>query len=67
MNTLERTVHVLGAVLVCSLGGLSLRLENKRLKRIVSNLLVLALVVLLADAVMHLLPNAIAGFIYGTR
>lgn len=67
MNTLDHTVHTLGAVLVCSLGLLSLRFEGKRLKRIVSNLFVLVLAVLLADALLHLLPNAIAGFIYGSH
>lgn len=67
MNTLDHTVHTLGALLLISLGVLSLRIENKRLKQIVSNLFVLVLAVLLADALIHLLPNAIASFIYSSR
>jgi hypothetical protein len=67
MISLDHTVHALGAFLVCSLGLLLLRIENKRLKRIVLNLFVLVLTVLFADALMHLLPNALAGFIYGSH
>lgn len=36
-------------------------------KRMVSHLIAVAGGVLLADAVLHLLPNAIAEFIYGSR
>ena len=50
-----------------SLGLLSLRIEGKRLKRIASNLIALALGVLLADALVHQIPDAIAGFIYGSH
>jgi len=52
---------------VCSLGVLSLRIKGKRLKRIASNLIVLVVGVLLADALVHQIPNAIAGFIYSSR
>jgi hypothetical protein len=67
MNSLDHTVHLFGAILLISLGLLSLRIEGKRLKRMVSNLFVLVLGVLLADALLHLLPNAIASFIYGSH
>ncbi|MEQ1620892.1 MAG: hypothetical protein ABL919_05760 [Methylococcales bacterium] len=66
MSTLDHTIHALGALLLISLGVLSLRIEGKRLKRIVTRSFVLVLAVLLADAAMHLLPNALAGFIYRT-
>jgi len=65
MNSLDQAVHTLGTGLL--MGMLSLRIENKRLKRIVTRSFVLVLAVLLADAAMHLLPNALAGFIYRTH
>ncbi len=67
MNSLDHAIHVIGAGLLISLGLLSLWLKDKRLKRIVSNLIAVVGGVLLADAVLHLLPNAIAEFIYGTH
>ena len=67
MNSLDHAIHVIGAGLLISLGLLSLWLKDKRLKRIVSNLIAVVAGVLLADAVLHLLPNAIAEFIYGTQ
>lgn len=67
MNSLDHAIHVIGAGLLISLGLLSLWLKDKRLKRIVSNLIAVVGGVLLADAVLHLLPNAIAEFIYGTQ
>ncbi|MCK9635917.1 MAG: hypothetical protein M0R41_06540 [Methylobacter tundripaludum] len=67
MSSLDRTVHAIGAGLLISLGLLSLRLKDPRLKRIASNLITVVGGVLLADAVLHLLPNAIAEFIYGSR
>lgn len=67
MNSLDHAIHVTGSGLLISLGLLSLWLKDKRLKRIVSNLIAVVGGVLLADAVLHLLPNAIAEFIYGTQ
>lgn len=67
MSSLDRTVHAIGAGLLISLGLLSLRLKDPRLKRIASNLITVVGGVLLADAVLHLLPNAIAEFIYGSH
>lgn len=67
MSSLDHAIHVIGAGLLISLGLLSLWLKDKRLKRIVSNLIALVLGVLLADALLHLLPNTIAGFIYGSH
>jgi hypothetical protein len=67
MNSLDRTIHAAGVGLLISLGLLSLWLKDKRLKRIVSNLIALVVGVLLADALLHLLPNAIAEFIYGSH
>lgn len=49
------------------LGVLFRQVESNRLKRQVAGVFVLVLVGLLADAAMHLLPNAIADFIYGTH
>ncbi|TRW98955.1 hypothetical protein EKO24_006920 [Candidatus Methylobacter oryzae] len=67
MSSLDRTVHAIGAGLLISLGLLSPWLKDKRLKRIVSNLIAVVGGVLLADALLHLLPNAIAEFIYGSH
>jgi hypothetical protein len=67
MNKLNHTVHKLEALLSTSLDLLPLRIEGKCLKRIALNLIALVLGVLLADAIVHQLPNAIAGFIYGTH
>jgi hypothetical protein len=67
MNKFNHTVHILEALLSTGLNLLPLRIEGKRLKRIALNLIALVLGVLLADAIVHQLPNAIAGFIYGTH
>jgi hypothetical protein len=67
MNNHDFYVHVIGVALLIGSGFLSLRIEDKRLKRRVSSFFVLVLGLLLADAVIHLLPNAIAGFIYGSQ
>ncbi len=67
MNSFDHAVHVIGLGLLISLVLLSLWFKDKRLKRIVSNLIALVVGVLLADALLHLLPNAIAKFIYGTH
>ncbi|MEE7625287.1 hypothetical protein V3O24_03865 [Methylobacter sp. Wu8] len=67
MSSLDCTVHAIGAGLLISLGLLSPWLKDKRLKRIASNLIAVVGGVLLADAVLHLLPDAIAEFIYGSR
>jgi hypothetical protein len=67
MNSLEGDVYMIGAGLLFSLGALSLWLEGQRLKRIASHLFVLVLGVLLTDTLIHRLPNAIAGFIYGAH
>jgi len=67
MSSLDSPIHVIGAGLLISLGLLLLWIKGKRLKRIVSNVFLLVLGVLVADALLHLLPNTIAGFIYGSH
>ncbi|MFU8789494.1 MAG: hypothetical protein ACNA7G_10715 [Methylobacter sp.] len=67
MNSLDRTVHAIGAGLLISLGVLSPWFKDPRLKRMASHLIAVVVGVLLADAVLHLLPNAIAKFIYGAH
>ncbi|WAK02523.1 hypothetical protein [Methylobacter sp. YRD-M1] len=67
MNSLEGEVYMIGAGLLFSLGTLSLWVEGQRLKRVAAQLFILVLGVLLADALIHRLPNALAGFIYGTH
>lgn len=67
MSRLDQAIHIVGPLLLISLGVLSLRIEGKRLKRMVAGVFVLVLFGLLADAAMHLLPNTIAAFIYGTH
>lgn len=67
MSTLDHTIHALGALLLISLAVLSHRIEGKLLKRIVTRAFILVLTLLLVDTAMHLLPNTIADFIYGTH
>lgn len=67
MNRFDKTIHKIGAGVLMSLDFLSLRIEDKCLKRIVSSLFALVLGVLLAVTTFNLMPNAIAGFIYGTH
>ncbi|OQK16792.1 hypothetical protein AU255_02475 [Methyloprofundus sedimenti] len=67
MNTLDQAFHVLGSLLLISLAVLSLRVQCQRLKLTFTRAFVAVLLVLLADAAMHLLPDAIACFIYGTQ
>lgn len=59
MSSLERTAHARAAG--------QYRFEGKRLKRMASNVLLVVLVLFLANALTHQLPNAIADFIYRTR
>lgn len=59
MNSLERTVSALRAG--------PLRFEGKCLKGMASNALLVVLLLFLANALTHQLPNAIADFIYRTR
>ena len=67
MSNLDQAFHIAGPLLLLGLGVLSRQIECKRLKRLVAGVFVLVLAGLLADAAMHLLPNAIADFIYGTH
>ncbi|MDO9161904.1 MAG: hypothetical protein Q8N35_14260 [Methylococcaceae bacterium] len=67
MNSLDQTIHIVGPLLLISLGALYHWIEGKPLKRLLAGVFVLVLSLLLADATLHLLPNAIAGFIYRTR
>lgn len=67
MSTFDQAIRIVGTLLLISLGVLSLRIEGKRLKRMMAGAFVLVLFALLADATMHLLPNAISGFIYRTN
>ncbi|MGD0959417.1 MAG: hypothetical protein ABSB19_06395 [Methylomonas sp.] len=67
MSNHDFYVHLLGVVLLSALGFLALRIQRKRLKRLVSYCFAIVLGLLLVDAATHLLPNTIAGFIYGSR
>jgi hypothetical protein len=67
MNIFDCTFHTLSVSVLISLSLLSLAIKNKRLKRIMLNLITLVVGVLLVDVFMHLLPNTIARFIYGTH
>lgn len=67
MNNHDFHVHVLGLALLIGSGLLSLRLEDRRLRRRVSSFFVLVLGLLLADGITHLLPNEMADFIYGSH
>ena len=67
MNNHDLFVHTIGVVLLIGSRFLSLRIEGKRLKRLVSLFFVLVFGVVLADVVIHLLANAMAGFIYGSH
>jgi hypothetical protein len=66
MNALDRTANILGTLLL--MGWLSVfRIEGKRLKRMIAAVFISVCGVFLADAVIHRVPNAIAGFIYGAH
>jgi hypothetical protein len=67
MNNHDLYVHALGISLLISSGFLALRIEEQPLKTRVSLFFKLVLSLLLADAITHLLPNAVADFIYSTR
>lgn len=67
MGNLDTCLHILGIEILVILGIVLPFIEEKSLKRVISNLFVLLLGLMLAHAVTHLLPNAIARFIYGSH
>jgi hypothetical protein len=67
MSNPDYIIHRTGAVLLIVLGLLWQRSDSQHLQRMVSNLLLLVLGMLLVDVFVHLLPDALADFIYRTH
>jgi hypothetical protein len=67
MSNLDFIIHTTGAILLISSGLLWLRTDGKLLNRLVGHFFILVLCVMLVEMFMHLLPNALANFIYGTQ
>jgi len=67
MSNLDFVIHTTGAILLISSGLLWLRTDGKPLNRLVGHFFILVLCVMLVEMCMHLLPKALADFIYGTQ
>jgi hypothetical protein len=67
MSNLDFVIHATGAILLISSGLLWLRTDGKPLNRLVGHFFILVLFVMLIEMCLHLLPNALADFIYGTQ
>ena len=67
MSNLDFIIHTTGAILLISSGLLWLRTDGKLLNRLVGHFFILVLFVMLIEMCLHLLPNALADFIYGTQ
>jgi len=67
MNNLDTCLHILGIELLAIFGLVWLLLDEQPIKRMLSNVFMVLLGLMLAHAVTHLLPNAIARFIYSSH
>lgn len=67
MTPTDSAIHLIGIGLLAVLGLCWWRLKNPRLKQLALNLMTLVLGIVLGDALLHVLPNSIARFIYGSH
>ena len=67
MSNLDFLIHTTSAILLISSGLLWIRTDGKPLNRLVGHFFILVLCVMLIEVCLHLLPNALADFIYGTQ
>jgi len=67
MNNLDNYCHILGIEFLTILGMVWLLLDEQPIQRTVSILFLLLLGVMMTHAMTHLLPNAIAKFIYSSH
>ncbi|MEQ1638024.1 MAG: hypothetical protein ABL903_15175 [Methylococcales bacterium] len=67
MSSIDSTVHLIGIGLLALLSLVWRWLKNPRLKQLALNLMTLVLSLVLGDAILHVLPNSIARFIYGSH
>ncbi|MDO8843279.1 MAG: hypothetical protein Q7U98_05760 [Methylicorpusculum sp.] len=64
MTDLDSHLYLIGGEILVILGITIAMLNNKRQKRTLSGIFLLILGFMLAHTVTHLLPNAVAGFIF---
>ena len=67
MVDIDTWLHILGIELLVIFGLVWLLLDKQPIKRTVSTLFLLLLGIMLTHAVTHLLPNAMARFIYSSH
>lgn len=67
MTPIDNAIHLLGTGLLVILGLLWWWIKNPRLKQIILNLMTLVVGVIVGDMLLHVLPNSIARFIYGSH
>lgn len=67
MTPIDRAIHLIGLGLLAVLALAWWRLKNPRLKQLAFNLMTLVLGIVLGDALLHVLPNSLARFIYGSH
>lgn len=67
MNNLHDCLHIVGVATLAGLSLLSLPLKRPRLKHSVARLIVVVLAVLAVDMATHVVPNALARFMYSSR
>lgn len=66
MNNLHDYLHIVGVAAFIGLSLLSLTLKRPRLKQRVARLIVVVLVVLAVDTATHVVPHALARFMYSS-
>ncbi|MFI3136434.1 MAG: hypothetical protein QX197_06605 [Methylococcaceae bacterium] len=67
MKPIDTAIHLIGIGLLAVLGLCWWWLKNPRLKQLALNGMTLVLGIVLVDALLHVLPNSIARFIYGSH
>ncbi len=67
MNNLDSYLHIIGIELLAIFGIIWLLLAEQSIKRTIGNMFMVLLGLMLAHGATHLLPNAIASFIYSSH
>ncbi len=67
MKPIDTAIHLIGIGLLAVLGLCCWWLKNPRLKQLALHLMTLVFSIVLGDAILHVLPNSIARFIYGAH
>ena len=67
MSSIDTAIHLIGLGLLALLGLCWSRLKNPRCRQLALHAMTLVFGIVLGDALLHVLPNSIAHFIYGSH